>query len=161
MEWDPDLSARQKVTLFLATGGLVGLIPVAPGTFGSLVGLGGCYLLAGLDFSLALILTIVLFVLAVRIAGDAEKLLGQKDPGAIVIDEITGMAVTLLGFPFSFPVAIAGFLLFRVLDISKPPPVRTVERRFSGGFGIVVDDVVAGVMANLILRLVSAVFQVF
>jgi phosphatidylglycerophosphatase A len=160
-KWGAGLSAGQKVTFFLATGGLVGMIPVAPGTFGSVVGLGVCYLLAGLDFSLAFILVIVLFVLAVRIAGEAEKMMGRKDPGAIVIDEIAGMAVTLLGFPFSIPVAVAGFALFRVLDIIKPPPIRTVERRFSGGFGIVIDDVVAGVLANVILRVLPAVFHIF
>lgn len=152
---------RNKVTLFLATGGLVGMIPAAPGTFGSLVGLGVCYLLAGLDFSLAFPLVIVLFFVAIKIAGDAEKMLGGKDPGAIVIDEIVGMAVTLLGFSFSLPLAAAGFALFRVLDIIKPFPIRNIERRFSGGFGIVIDDVVAGVLANLILRVLSSIFHVF
>lgn len=153
--------AGRRVILFLATGGMVGMIPAAPGTFGSLVGLGGCYLLAGFDFSLAFLLVIVLFCLAVKIAGDAEKILDRKDPGAIVIDEIVGMAVTLLGFKFSWPLAAAGFAVFRVLDIFKPFPIRAIERRFSGGFGIVIDDIVAGVFANLILRVLSKAFHIF
>ena len=154
------LGPGQKVSFFLATGGMVGLIPVAPGTFGSVVGLGVVYLFSGLDFSLAFVSTIILFFVAVKVAGDAEKALQRKDPGAIVIDEIAGMAVTLLGLPFSASIAVAGFVVFRVLDIFKPPPIRNVERRFSGGFGIVIDDVVAGIIGNLVLRAVWAALRI-
>jgi len=146
------LRTGQKVSFFLATGGLVGLVPAAPGTFGSVVGLGVAYLFSGLDFSLAFGLTIILLVIAVKVSADTEKMLQRKDPGSIVIDEIAGMAITLLGLPFTGSTALAGFVLFRVLDIFKPPPVRTVERRFSGGLGIVIDDVVAGIIGNIILR---------
>ncbi len=153
-----ELGTARKISFFLATGGLVGLIPMAPGTFGSVVGLGVVYLFSGLDFSLAFGLTIVLFFLSIGVAGDAAKILQSKDPGAIVIDEITGMAVTMIGIPFSAFTAVAGFIVFRILDILKPPPVRTAERRFSGGFGIVIDDVVAGIIGNLILRVILTIF---
>ncbi len=154
----PGPGAGRRLSFFLATGGLVGLIPMAPGTFGSVVGIVVVYLLSRLDFSLAFGLTIVLILLAVKVAGDTERILQRKDPGAIVIDEIAGMAVTMLGLPFSASTAVAGFVVFRVLDILKPPPVRTVERRFSGGIGIVIDDVVAGLMGNLILRAALMIF---
>ncbi len=90
---------------------------------------------------------------AIRVAGEAEKLLNTKDPGCIVIDEIAGMMVTFLGLPFDMVTALAGFLLFRVFDILKPFPIRLLERRLPGGLGVVMDDVAAGVCANVVLRI--------
>lgn len=78
--------------------------------------------------------------------------MGRKDPGAIVIDEVVGMAVALLGLPLTPATIIGGFILFRLLDIIKPFPVGWLDRRLSGGTGIVADDVAAGIIANLILR---------
>ena len=95
----------------------------------------------------------VVIVLAVWLAGASEKLLGRKDPGCIVIDEIAGMLVTMAGLPFTFFTAVAGFVLFRILDILKPFPIRTLERKIPGGTGIVIDDVVAGIIANITLRI--------
>ena len=97
---------------------------------------------------------------AIWIAGEAEKILGEKDPGAIVIDEILGMALTLAGLPFNATTAGLGFVLFRVFDITKPFPIRFVERRFKGGTGIVLDDVVAGVIANITLRIILQLFDI-
>jgi phosphatidylglycerophosphatase A len=93
-------------------------------------------------------------VFAVWIANDAEKLLKKKDPGCIVIDEIAGMAVTLFGLPFNLTTALIGFIIFRILDISKPFPIRALDKRVAGGVGIVIDDVAAGIFANLLLRLI-------
>ena len=101
----------------------------------------------------------MLFILvAVWIANGAEKLLGEKDPGSVVIDEIAGMAVTLAGLPFNFDTALMGFIIFRILDILKPFPIRNLDKRISGGVGIVLDDVVAGIFANLLLRIVIYFF---
>jgi phosphatidylglycerophosphatase A len=86
------------------------------------------------------------------VAGEAEKTLGDKDPGCIVIDEIAGMAVTFFALDFSWAVAIAGFALFRFFDVLKPFPIRYLEKRYGGGFGVVIDDVAAGVISNLVLR---------
>lgn len=97
--------------------------------------------------------------IAIRIAGIAETLLAQRDPGKIVIDEIVGMSTTLLLLPARLPVFAAGFLLFRVLDILKPFPIRTVERKFNGGTAVVMDDIVAGILANLILRVALAIWS--
>jgi phosphatidylglycerophosphatase A len=91
--------------------------------------------------------------LAVWISHEAESLLGVKDPGAIVVDEIAGMAVACWGLPFSLPSAIVLFGLFRLFDIFKPFPVGWLDRRLTGGLGIVADDVAAGILANLVYRL--------
>ena len=91
---------------------------------------------------------------SIWIAGQAEKMLQQKDPGIIVIDEICGLVVALIGLPFTFASAILGFVLLRIIDITKPVPIRTIERRLSGGTGIVLDDVAAGILVNITLRII-------
>jgi phosphatidylglycerophosphatase A len=144
---------KPKAVMFLATGARVGRIPFAPGTFGSLVGLPIAYLLSKTDWALASILTAILILFAVRVAHLAERQLKAKDPGCIVIDEIAGMCVTLLAIPMTWATGVAGFFLFRIFDVIKPPPVRQMERRLQGGWGVVMDDVVAGIMANLVLRI--------
>ncbi len=147
------MTLRQHLILLLATGFYSGKIPVAPGTFGSVVGLLGCWLLSGLAPLKGLPVLIGCIGLSMWIAGQAETILGATDPGRIVIDEMAGMAVTLYGLPFSPGNALAGFLLFRFFDIWKPFPIRQLERRIPGGAGVVMDDVLAGVYATLVLRL--------
>jgi len=148
---------RDTAAIFLATGAYVGKIPFAPGTFGSLWGLPLAYLLSGLPVETAILSTAAFILFAIAVAHRATRLFGQQDPGCVVIDEIAGMAVTLLAMPFSAATAVLGFLLFRVLDILKPFPIRTLERRIPGGAGVVMDDVVAGIMGNLLLRVGFAI----
>lgn len=150
------MNFKAKAALFLATGGYVGFIRLAPGTFGSLEGLFFCYLLSGLPLPIAVVFTTTFVLLAIGVAGEAEKSLERKDPGCIVIDEIAGMMVTMIGIQFTPFTAIAAFLLFRVFDILKPPPIRTLEERLSGGAGIVMDDVAAGIASNVFLRILLA-----
>ena len=145
--------------MFLATGCCIGNIPFAPGTFGSILGLPLCFLLSQLDFSVAVILTIIFIIFAIWIAQEAEKILKTEDPGCIVIDEIAGLMVTLIGLPFNIITATAGFLIFRILDVSKPYPIRSLERKLSGGPGIVMDDVAAGICGNHVLRALSFIIQ--
>ena len=144
---------KDRAALFLATAGPIGHAPFAPGTFGSLLGLAAGYGLSLLPNGVALILTVCLLLLSVWAAGTAEKILRQKDPGSIVIDEVAGMAVTMLGLSVSFKTALIAFVLFRIFDIAKPFPIRRIEHILPGGFGVVMDDVVAGLMGNIILRL--------
>ena len=146
------MSSRDKVVVCLATGFYTGKIPLAPGTFGTLPGLFLCFFLAGTSLQVSILLVFILIGLSIWIAGEAEKIVGKKDPGCIVIDEIAGMAVTLVGIPFTIQTAVAGFLLFRFFDITKPPPIRTVDKNLHGGAGIVLDDVIAGIFANIVLR---------
>ena len=145
---------RERAVLFVATGFFIGSIPVAPGTFGSLIGLPVCFLLSRLNFLHSLICILVFILFAIGIASAAEKILKQKDPGQIVIDEIAGLMVALAGLPFNLKTVLAGFIIFRVFDILKPFPIRILEKRVGGGSGIVLDDVLAGVYGNLIIRLV-------
>ena len=94
-----------------------------------------------------------LFFAAVWIAQIAEQQLNRKDPGCIVIDEIVGQSIALFHLPLTWRHLPAGFLLFRLFDIAKPPPARYLESRLSGGWGVVLDDVAAGIMAHIVLRL--------
>jgi phosphatidylglycerophosphatase A len=144
---------RDKSVLFLATGCFVGHAPFAPGTFGSLAALPLCYLMSGWSLAAGGAASFLFIAAAIRVAHRAEGLLGAKDPGCVVIDEIAGMLVTFVGVPLTPLSALAGFALFRCFDIVKPFPIRLVERKLSGGAGIVMDDVVAGIFANIALRL--------
>ena len=155
------MNFRRRLILFLATGGGSGYAPWAPGTLGTVVGLPFCYGLALLTFPWAVAGIIVFIGVAIGIAGAAERELGQKDPGCIVIDEVAGLMVTLVGLPWHLPTIVAGFVLFRFFDILKPFPIRQMERRFTGGFGIVIDDVVAGVMGNIVLRILLTQIERF
>jgi len=150
------MNFRYKAVRFAATGFFAGLSPLAPGTFGTLVALPFCLIIAFVPFPYDLVCLWVLLSMAVWTAHETERNMGIKDPGCIVIDEIAGMVVTLFWLPLTLKTVVLGFIVFRLLDIVKPPPVGYCDRKFSGGFGIVLDDVVAGLMGNLILRVVFA-----
>ena len=152
------MNFRDRAVLLLATGFSVGRIPLAPGTFGSLLGIPLCLVLAeiGLDVMVAAAVAFVLF--AVWIAGKAERLIRIKDAPFIVIDEMAGITVTMLGVPLTPLNLTAGFIAFRVLDIIKPFPARYMDAKVAGGWGIVMDDVVAGLYSNLLLRAISLIF---
>ena len=144
---------REKSVLFLATGCFIGNIPLAPGTFGTLAGIPICFLLSQIDIQIAVSCIIIFILAAIFISREAEKILDKKDPGSVVIDEIAGIMVAIAGLPFNTVIVVSGFVIFRLLDIFKPFPIKQVEMNFTGGTGIVMDDVVAGVICNAILRL--------
>jgi phosphatidylglycerophosphatase A len=144
---------KRHAVYFLATGGYVGRIPLASGTFGTLVGIPIVFLFSLMPLTLAAIATVAIILIAVLTAHEVERWLDEKDPGCIVIDEIAGFCVAMLGIPFNAVNCAAGFFLFRLFDVIKPPPARQVEKHLKGGWGVVMDDVVAGIMAHLVLRL--------
>lgn len=149
-------SHADRLIVFLATGFYSGKSPVAPGTFGTAAGLVLCFVFSKLSAIVMIPCLIAFILISIPIAGKAETLLKRQDPGEIVIDEIAGILITLAGLPFdAFTVAI-GFFLFRALDIIKPFPIRAIDRKMKGGAGIMMDDVVAGIMAHLVLRLILA-----
>lgn len=154
------MTLRKKIILFLSSGCLLGNMPFAPGSFGTLAGLPICWLLSSVDSSISFILIALAIPFAIWVAGEAEQILEKKDPGAIVIDEIVGMVLTLAGLPFNATTAGLGFVLFRVLDITKPFPIGFLERRFKGGTGIVLDDIAAGVIANITLRIILQLIDI-
>jgi phosphatidylglycerophosphatase A len=140
-----------RIVKFVATGGYVGFLPIAPGTWGSLVGLGLFLLLAPLPLLLYSIVFVSLIAIGVWVAGEAERLLGQKDASPIVIDEIAGMLLTYLALPSAWVPVLSGFIFFRIFDILKPIPQL---ERLPGGWGIMLDDLCAGVLAHFCVRLV-------
>ena len=153
------MNFKQKSVMFLATGCFIGNISFAPGTFGSILGIPLCFLLSKINLLVAVLLTVMFVLFAILIAQEAENILKTKDPGCIVIDEIAGLMVTLIGLPFNIISVGSGFLVFRFLDIWKPYPIRFVENKLSGGAGIVMDDVAAGICGNLLLRVVFIFYR--
>lgn len=139
-----------RLAVMVATVAGVGYAPVAPGTFGSAAGLIVWWLLpASAGVQAAAIVAI--FVVGTLAATRAERHFGRADPGAVVIDEVLGMLVTLFLNPVGLGGALLGFLLFRLFDIVKPFPARRFER-LPEGLGVMADDGMAGVYANLALR---------
>ena len=144
--------------LFFASGCCSGYAPLAPGTAGSAVGLLLFYLLSPLPLAWYLAIIAAVTLAAIWCAGTAEKILGTNDPPQVVIDEIAGQLITLAALPAHWTYMLGGFLLFRLLDIIKPWPANTINRDMHGGAGIVLDDVVAGVYANIVLQLLKSIF---
>jgi phosphatidylglycerophosphatase A len=147
--------------LILSSFGL-GFMPVAPGTWGSLLPV-GVFLIAhhfwpnaGVLLAVLTALIILSSFFCVVLAGSAEKLAGKKDPGWIVIDEVAGQSVALLPAAFAgkniFVICAAAFILFRIFDILKPTPVRNAEK-LPGGYGILLDDILAGIYVAILVWL--------
>ena len=143
---------RRRLVLALATWGGAGCLPGAPGTWGTLAALPlwwGLSHLGPWGYGLG---TAAVILLALWVAGPAQEYLGRPDHPAIVIDEVVGLLITLAGVSLTWPHAALGFLIFRALDILKPPPIRWFTTGGSGGLEVVVDDALAGVMARVVLE---------
>lgn len=143
-----------RAAIFLATGCGVGFSPVAPGTVGALLGIPlawGVAQLPGVALQGAVIVLVA--IAGIPICTRAAAALGKKDPGSIVLDEIASLPMTFFLIPLSdWRVVVAGYLLHRLFDITKPPPARQLER-LPDGLGIMADDWIAGLYSNLSLRL--------
>ena len=148
------MSLKRKTIMFFATGGFIGDIPFAPGTFGSIIGLFFCFYLSKTDWIIESVCLVLFTLFAIWMAHEAEKQLGKTDPGCVVIDEIAGMIVTLAFLPFTVVSAAAGFFIFRFFDILKPFPIRQMEKKIPGGAGIVLDDILAGIYSHIVLRVI-------
>lgn len=139
--------------LFLAFGFGSGLAKKAPGTLGTLAAIPLYLLFVQADILIYSLLTISVTAVGVRICGVAAEKLGEHDFGGIVWDEIAGFLITMWLVPFTWQAVALGFILFRLFDIFKPWPIRTIDRQVQGGLGIMLDDVLAGVFAAGLLRL--------
>jgi phosphatidylglycerophosphatase A len=150
------LLARPAHVVALGFG--AGLAPVAPGTFGTLVALPIAWLLqaSGSD-AVYLAVTALLFVAGAFAADVTARDLGVADHGAIVIDEIVAFLVVLFFTPRTWLAQAGAFALFRLFDIVKPPPIREVDARMKGGFGVMLDDLLAAAYALLVLAIVARV----
>ncbi len=148
---------RNDLIVFLATGFFTGFLPTMPGTWGTFAGIPLIIITHRLTSIMQAVVTIVFITVASYIAGRAEILFEDRDARPIVIDEMAGFLITLLWLPLNFLTLCLGFVLFRLFDIVKPPPIGILEKRLRGGWGIVLDDVLAGAFANVTLRLLLIV----
>ncbi len=144
-----------RIALTLATWFGAGFSPVAPGTAGTLAALPLAWVAGGLAVGPQLLLLALLLLVAVPSAHAAGRWFGVVDARQIVIDEVAGLLVTMLGVPMSLRSLLLGFALFRLFDIVKPWPVSFFDRKVKNGFGVVFDDVMAGLYARGCLALVA------
>ena len=142
---------RNYLIRAIATVFGVGYLPAAPGTWATVVGVVIAYYL-GNNLAFYSILLVILLVLGIMTSGLLEKQLKQKDPGVVVIDEVVGVMIALWGLPLIWSVMISGFFLFRAFDMFKIYPINKLEAQ-PGGWGIMLDDCLAGVYTNIILRI--------
>ena len=142
----------RRLGLFVATCGYLGYVPIAPGTFGSALGLGVFFAVretASVPIEIAAIA--ILFAVRVWSGTMAEQHFGGIDPGPVVIDEVVGMMITLAFIPVTIAGAVVGFLVFRVLDVVKPWPSARFEK-LPGGLGVMADDGMAAIYGNLLMQ---------
>jgi len=144
--------------LLVATGFGVGYSPIVPGTLGTLLAIPLYLLLSEIPSPIYELTLIGFFFLSVWISERAEKFFGKKDDQRIVIDEMMGLFITLLWLEKTLLVIVIGFILFRFFDILKPFPIRHLEKRWKGGYGVVLDDLMAGLYANILLHLLERIY---
>jgi phosphatidylglycerophosphatase A len=149
---------NEKAIKFLACGFGSGLAPIAPGTFGTLVGVPICLLCLPLPWILRLLVVLALLALSIYISGRAEEIYRKKDDQRIVIDEIVGLQIAMLPVAITTLYLCLGFVLFRIFDIWKPYPLRQLQN-LPGGWGVVLDDVGAGIYAGALMLLLSFIFK--
>ncbi|MEH6452273.1 MAG: phosphatidylglycerophosphatase A [Psychromonas sp.] len=129
-----------------------GLANKAPGTFGTIAAVPLYYLMSFLSVETYIAILVVSSILGVWICHVTSRDMGVHDHKAIVWDEFVGYWITMLMVPFSIQWAIVGFILFRFFDILKPYPISWLDKKVHGGFGIMIDDIVAGVFAGVVLH---------
>ncbi len=145
---------KNSIAKIVATFFYVGLIPIGPGTFGTLAAIPLFYALTFTPLYLYLAITVVIILISVWASNVAEEIYNKHDPGQVVADEVCGYLVTMILVPPTISNIFLGFLLFRLFDITKPYPVRKFEK-LPGGWGIVIDDVAAGVYACITLHILG------
>ncbi len=143
-----------NITKFIATGLGSGFLPKAPGTWGSLLAVFVFLFWAKWSLGYQVLLVVIVSLVGIYAADQVAKEEGKKDPKIVVIDEIAGQFLALIGLSPRPLVLLSAFFLFRILDILKPPPVRQLER-LPGGLGIMADDLMAGLLTNVILRFLA------
>ncbi|MBN2403874.1 MAG: phosphatidylglycerophosphatase A [Spirochaetes bacterium] len=149
---------------FLFTGLYTGYSPIAPGTAGTLLA-ALIYIIEYIIFKtdcgiVNLILVLVLIYPSIRLGDAGEKFFNTKDPCEIVLDEMVGLWISLLFLPFSWKLVLLAFIIFRIIDVIKPYPIRKTEN-LKGGLGIMLDDYLAGIYTNIIIRLILLITGIF
>lgn len=149
---------KEKVVKFISTGFFIGYIPYAPGTAGTFFGIPMLYLLKKFPLALSIALVIIFSIFSIFISDSARKIYKSKDPKCVVIDEIAGYLYAGIFFPFTTKFVFLSFVLFRFFDIVKPFPVKKSEL-LNGGWGIVLDDVVSGLLSAISLFIIRVFFK--
>lgn len=149
----------QDPAYFIAFGFGTGLLPTAPGTWGTLAAIPIYLLIASCSPAIYIAIILLAFILGVFVCQKVSVDLGVSDYKGIVWDEVVGYLITLTFAPFEFSWMLLGFLLFRLFDIWKPQPIRWIDERVQGGLGVMLDDVLAAIPAWLILRLLIWIFE--
>lgn len=139
-----------RPVLWIAVGFGAGFFPKAPGTAGTLVAIPLILLIARLPEFLQISVLAALFVLGCFVCHRAADLLGESDPGSVVWDEIVGYCFAMALLPVSLQTVIVTFILFRLADIFKPWPISWIDKRMRGGLGIMLDDLLAGILVNIV-----------
>ena len=152
------MNHTERTALIISTAFGAGYFPGAPGTAGAVVGLPIGWALSFLSPVSSLAFLILFTFLGFWASGVTEKALSRKDPQIVVIDEVIGMAISMWAIEQTWISAAGLFFLFRLFDIWKPFPVKNMEDMFKGGTGIVMDDVMAGIYANILWRIGSSFF---
>jgi len=145
-------SLFKRIILFIATGAFSGYSPFFPGTIGTLVGIGIYLVIYTSDPLTYVVILVILFIPSALISDKAEKILLENDSKHIVIDEIFGFLVTMTFLPNRLLYIVLGFFFFRLFDIIKIFPANIIDKKIKNGWGVVLDDLVAGVYANLVLQ---------
>jgi phosphatidylglycerophosphatase A len=159
MKWTAEPRLMRQPVHFLAFGFGAGLLPRAPGTFGTLIAIPIVAFVMQFGWQVHLMFAIAACVTGVWICGESARRLGVHDHSGIVWDEIAGFAITMLAVPATWYGFLAGFALFRLFDIWKPWPIREADHRLRGGLGIMLDDVLAGVFAAVSLLVLTLVVK--
>lgn len=144
---------RNFLTKAVASVFFIGYLPLVPGTFGSLAGVGLFYLIKDAKYPIYLLFILCLIFLGLITCGRMEELLNKKDPACVVIDEVMGMLIALSFISFDLKIVILGFIVFRILDTLKPFPCERLQH-IRGAFGIMGDDLVAGIYTNIVLQVI-------
>jgi phosphatidylglycerophosphatase A len=153
-----DEGRPNRLILIFATGLGVGYSPVAPGTAGTVLAVPLYLLLSRIPSPVYEVTLLTFFFFSAWVSEGGQKYFGRKDDQRIVIDEMMGFLVTMFWLPKTYLTVLLGFLFFRVFDILKPFPIRRLHTRCGGGYGVVLDDLLAGVYGNLLLQIL---FQVW
>jgi len=144
-------SLRDKTIVALSTFFYTGYLPFICGTFGSLAGLLLYYLIKD-NTAVFIIGTVICITIGLCVSGEAEKILDKKDSQHIVIDEVSGMLVSLIGVPYDIKLVVMAFIFFRLLDTFKPYPAGKLQE-LKGSLGVMSDDIIAGLYTNIIIHI--------
>jgi phosphatidylglycerophosphatase A len=149
------LFSPKLVEHFVTVGGL-GRLPKAPGTFGTLAGIPLAYGLALAGPTVYLVATLVILVFSIFVCEIYERHTAKHDSQHIVIDEVVGFLIAFAWLPFTWQSVLAAFVAFRFFDVLKPYPISVLDARVKGGLGVMIDDVAAGLAANIVLQALAS-----